>query len=166
MSALAALCGAVGCLFAGDSLAVGMARATGIPSAAIGGISTGHPSILEAVRRATPGTVLLVSSGTNDARPAGDAAARVSAEARARGVRLVWLVPPCHGPAPLDARSRLRAAEIAAAAAAAGVEAVALRDLPAGACGSPRAGDGIHLSGRGYAALAEEAAGALLAARR
>lgn len=166
MSALAALCAAAACLWAGDSLAVGMARASGLPSAAIGGISTGHPSILEAVRRAAPGTVLLVSAGTNDARPAGADAARASAEARARGVRLVWLLPPCHGPASLDARSRQRAAEIAAAATAAGVETVALRDLPAGACGAPRAGDGIHFSGRGYAALAEQAAAAIAAAGR
>jgi hypothetical protein len=155
MSSVASLC-AVMCLFAGDSLAVGLARATGLPSVAIGGISTVHPSIIDAVRRAAPGTVLLVSDGTNDARPAGEAAARVSAEAHARGVRLMWSLPPCHGPVSLDARSRLRAAEIAAAAAAAGVETVALRDLPAGACGTPRAPDGIHLTSAGYRALASQ----------
>ena len=165
MSAIAALCAVTACLFAGDSLAVGMSRAANQRSVAISGISTGHQSILLAVRRAAPGTIVFVSTGTNDTVSATSAAARVSSEARVRGVRLVWLLPPCYKSASLDARSRKRAAEIAAAAASAGVETVALRELNAGACDAPRSSDGIHFTARGYRELVEQVAEALSARR-
>jgi lysophospholipase L1-like esterase len=72
-------------------------------------------------------------------------------------VRLVVLTPPCHRPASLDARSQRRAEE----ARAAGVETLDLRALPAGACGTPRATDGIHFTAAGYRALAGQALAAL-----
>jgi lysophospholipase L1-like esterase len=153
---VAALC-AVVCLFAGDSLAVGMAQASRLPSAAISGIEAAHPSIQAAVRGAPGGAVVLLSVGTNDTRNITPALRALNDAARARGVRLVVLTPPCHRPASLDARSQRRAEE----ARAAGVETLDLRALPAGACGAPRAPDGIHFTGAGYRALAGQVLAAL-----
>lgn len=152
MSGAAALC-AVVCLLAGDSLAVGMAQVSGLPSAAISGIGAAHPAVEGAVRRAPRGSVVLLSIGTNDAAPIGAHLSRLADVARERGVRLVVLTPPCHRPASLDARSQRRAAE----ARAAGVETLDLRALPAGACDAPRAGDGVHFTGAGYRALIRQA---------
>lgn len=93
-------------------------------------------------------TVVLVSLGTNDmkmADPVGQQTKHVQAildKARAKGARVVWILPP---PMPFDDK---------------GVRAMVVGAAPDGAVNGEaldleRAGDGIHMTPNGYAAFAD-----------
>jgi lysophospholipase L1-like esterase len=144
-------------LLVGDSLAVGLkvgfgelAAADGVPFAADarGGTVTrqwiSRGWLVAALEQHRP-TVVLVSLGTNDTTGQISATdmqrqARDLAElCRARGARVVWLVPP---PMPWKLTALLEALERA------GIPRV---DAPAGL---QRAGDRVHLTPAGYRAWA------------
>lgn len=105
----AILCGVVGpgasaavaapAVVLGDSIGVGVSMAGGVPRLAHNSVSIRSADVLRQLQRLSPGTVAILSLGTNDA--VGSIAGvergvdKILRAARSADLRLVWLGPPC-----------------------------------------------------------------------
>ncbi|WP_018259708.1 GDSL-type esterase/lipase family protein [Methylobacterium sp. WSM2598] len=153
---LAALAGPVAAkpVVLGDSIGVGIAAAAGAPRLAHNSVAIRGDDALQQIRRTAPGSLALLSLGTNDAvggaRDVAPAIDRLVAAARAGRLRLVWVGPPCvfkpwnAEAARLDAilRGRL-GGEVTYVSLA--DRAICDRRL--------RAADGVHFTAAGYALI-------------
>lgn len=146
----------------GDSIGVGLSLASGVPRLAHDSVTIRSADAVRQIGRLPPDALAVLSLGTNDAvgSLAGvdkgiDRILRAAQDAR---VRLVWVGPPCvfkgwnTNVQRLDAILRARLADR--------VPYVSIAD--AGVCDRRlRAGDGVHFTMKGYAALWARAGAAL-----
>jgi hypothetical protein len=139
----------------GDSLGVGVGMASRAPSVARESVritSDKNKLAIGQIGRVPSGSTLFLSLGTNDAvggvlKVQKDVDAIVGA-AQARGIKLVWLGPPCVFKT-WDDSARALDSVLAGILAQDGVTYVSMRD--SSLCSrSLRAGDGVHFTMKGY----------------
>jgi lysophospholipase L1-like esterase len=138
----------------GDSIGVGVSMASGLPRLARTGVSLRGDDILTQIRQAPRGATAYVSLGANDAASSLDAVparvGRILAAAQDRDLRVVWIGPPCvrrgwnRKSQALDALLQSRLAGRALYVSAAEPRFCEARI---------KAGDGVHFTMKGYAAL-------------
>jgi hypothetical protein len=146
----------------GDSLGVGVSWAAKFPSLAKNSVTIHSPQILEQIRQLPRGTTAFMSLGTNDAvggaidvkKPVED----IIATAKAQGVKLVWLGPPCVFK-PWDASASKLDAILHDQLEGTGVIYVSMRG--ADICArSLRGAEGVHFNMAGYTLMWQKAAAA------
>jgi lysophospholipase L1-like esterase len=158
-------------LVAGDSLGEGVTYASHLPSFAERSVSIRSGAAVAQIERATPGTTVFLSLGTNDSVAVGNASINVRAldggiqrivDAAAKAqVHLVWLGPPCVFK-PWNKNAVALDAHLKDVLGTAGVLYVSMQDEPRLCERSVRAPDGVHFSMTGYHLMwdkAREAAG-------
>jgi len=136
----------------GDSLGVGVGMASRAPSVAKESVRITSKLPLNQIDRVPSGSTLFLSLGTNDAvggvlKVQKEVDAIVNAS-KARGIKLVWLGPPCVFKT-WDDSARALDGVLAGLLAQDGVTYVSMRDS-ALCARSLRAGDGVHFTMKGY----------------
>jgi hypothetical protein len=145
-----------GTVVLGDSLGVGVAAASGLKSMARISVHIRGPKAIQQINSVPPGSTAILVLGTNDAEgPVGGLEGSIDNIVRAadrRNIRLVWVGPSCvhkswdRHAVELDHLLRSRLASTS-------VRYVGMRDESM--CSSPRAGDGVHMTMRGYGSMWE-----------
>jgi hypothetical protein len=134
----------------GDSLGVGVSMASGLTRLARNSVAIRGGAVVSQIQQAAPGSVVFMSLGTNDAVGRvdgldGDIGRIVAAS---RGVKLVWIGPPCVLKA-WDSNAERLDGMLRARLSGTGVTYVSMRDPGLCAPGS-RAKDGVHFTMAGY----------------
>lgn len=151
--------GTAGTVVLGDSLGVGVAMASGLKSMARISVHIRGPKAVAQINRVPPGSTAYLVLGTNDAvGPVGGLERSIDNIVRAadrRNIKLVWIGPPCVRKA-WDRNSSDLDRILRAHLASTSVRYVSTRDE--GMCSSKaRAGDGVHMTMRGYGSIWEKA---------
>jgi hypothetical protein len=149
---------AAGTVVLGDSLGVGVAAASGLKSMAHISVHIRGPKAIQQINSVPPGSTAILVLGTNDAEgPVGGLEGSIDNIVRAadrRNIKLVWIGPSCvhkswdRHSVELDHLLRARLASTS-------VRYVGMRDESM--CSTPRAGDGVHMTMRGYGSMWERA---------
>ena len=152
--ALASSARAAGELILGDSLGVGVTRASGHPGLAEGGLRIRDPQIISQIKRVPAGATAFLVLGTNDAssgslRGIERHIDNIVSTADQRGVKLIWLGPSCARKA-WDKNASALDKILAARLAATSVKYVSMRDETVCAKLST---DGIHMTRTGYSQM-------------
>jgi hypothetical protein len=152
--ALASSARAAGELILGDSLGVGVTRASGHPGLAEGGLRIRDPQIISQIKRVPAGATAFLVLGTNDAssgslRGIERHIDNIVSTADQRGVKLIWLGPSC-ARKPWDKNASTLDKILAARLASTSVKYVSMRDETVCAKLST---DGIHMTRTGYSQM-------------
>jgi hypothetical protein len=146
-------------LVLGDSLGVGVAQASGLKGLARISVHIRGPRALLQINSAPTGSTAFVVLGSNDAE--GSIAGldksidAIVQAAEKRGVKLVWLGPPCVRK-PWNDRVRELDAMLERRFAQSAVKYVSMRDDKI-CSGAFQTGDGVHLTPKGYAYMWDKA---------
>jgi lysophospholipase L1-like esterase len=146
-------------LVLGDSLGMGVAQAAGLKGLARISVHIRGPRAIAQINSAPAGSTAFVVLGSNDAE--GSIAGldksidAIVQAAEKRGVKLVWLGPPCVRK-PWNDRVRELDAMLERRFAQSAVKYVSMRDDKI-CSGAFQAGDGVHLTPKGYAYMWDKA---------
>lgn len=148
-----------GGLVLGDSLGVGVAQASGLKGLARISVHIRGPRALEQINSAPAGSTAFVVLGSNDAEGSitglDKSIDAIVQAAEKRGVKLVWLGPPCVRK-PWNDRVRELDAMLERRFAQSAVKYVSMRDEKI-CSGAFQAGDGVHLTMKGYSYMWDKA---------
>jgi hypothetical protein len=152
--ALASGARAAGELILGDSLGVGVTRASGHPGLAEGGLRIRDPQVISQIKRVPPGATAFLVLGTNDAssgslRGIEKHIDNIVSTADQRGVKLIWLGPSC-ARKPWDRNASALDKILATRLASTSVKYVSMRDETVCA---KLARDGVHMTQNGYSQM-------------
>jgi hypothetical protein len=143
----------------GDSLGVDLAQVAHLKNFAQISVHIRGPKAVDQIRRAPTGTTAFVVLGTNDANGSiahlEKSIDDVLNAAEKKGIKLVWIGPPCVQTS-WDSRARELDRILAARLAPRGVQYVPMRD-PAFCNGGFHARDGVHLKTKGTAYMWDKA---------
>jgi hypothetical protein len=156
---LSARSAVAGGLVLGDSFGVGVAAASGLKGLARISVHIRGPRALEQINSAPEGSTAFVVLGSNDAE--GSLAGldksidAIVQAAQRRSIKMVWLGPPCVRK-PWNDRVRELDAMLERRFAGTAVKYVSMRDDKI-CSGTFQAGDGVHLTMKGYSYMWEKA---------
>jgi len=146
-------------LVLGDSLGIGVAQASGLKGLARISVHIRGTRALEQINSAPAGSTAFVVLGSNDAEGSikglDKSIDAIVQAAEKRGVKLVWLGPPCVR-RPWNDRVRELDAMLERRFAQSAVKYVSMRDDKM-CSGAFQTGDGVHLTTAGYAYMWDKA---------